>query len=155
MNHTQTNRTLRRTGAALAGAVVLAVVPSGVAAAHQCMVENRSEQGEQALGKSPMWLSEDMATPEAYAFTFAVLGVSDPTPEMLDRAVELHLEQDLQRWVSFFEGHTLLTNPHTGAPTPAADKHAADGQGVSHWFENDLGTAMMAIAAQVADESGL
>lgn len=122
---------------------------AGVALAHECMVINRSEQGEQAVGNSPMWLSEDMATHESYEFVFAVAFGVTPTQEMLDKAVALHLEQGLQRWASFFQGHTLLTNPKTGEDNPAGGKHSADLSGVEHWSDTELGQAMITIAASL------
>ncbi len=128
---------------------------SGAALAHECMVANRSQQGEQAVGNSPMWLSEDMATHASYAFTFeVVLGIT-PTTQMLDEAVQAHLDQDLQRWASFFQGHTLLTNPKTHQDNPAATKHAGDGRGVDHWSDTELGLAMIAIAQEIAVAHGM
>ncbi len=128
---------------------------SAAALAHECMVANRSQQGERAVGNSPMWLSEDMATHESYAFTFQVVFGITPTTQMLDEAVQEHLDQDLQRWASFFEGHTLLTNPKTHEDNPAATKHAGDGKGVDHWSDTALGQAMIAIAADIAAAHGM
>ena len=127
---------------------------SGAAFAHECMVANRSQQGERAVGNSPMWLSEDMATHESYAFTFVVVFGVTPTEEMLDEAVEEHLDQGLQRWASFFQGHTLLTNPKTGQDNPAATKHAGDGKGMDHWSDTELGQSMIAIAYDIAVAHG-
>lgn len=132
------------------GAVFL-MSTAGVALAHECMVINRSQQGEQAVGNSPMWLSEDMATHESYQFVFEVVFRVTPTEAMLDEAVTMHIEQGLQRWASFFLGHTLLTNPKTGEDTPAAEKHSADLKGVEHWSDTELGQAMIAIAASILD----
>lgn len=144
-------RTIRRTATTAVVTGALLAASAGTAAAHQCMIADRSQQAEQKLAASPMWLSEDMATEEAYDFTFQVVLGVEASPEMLEEAVALHLEQDLQRWASFFEGHTLLNNPKTGSPTPAADKHAGDGRGVDHWSTTELGLAMIAIAQQVLD----
>lgn len=130
------------------GAVFM-VSTAGVALAHECMVINRSQRGEQAVGNSPMWLSEDMATHESYEFVFVVVFGVSPSDEMLDDAVALHLEQGLQRWASFFQGHTLLTNPKTGEDNPAAESHSADLKGVEHWSDTELGQAMIAIAASL------
>ncbi len=130
------------TGGLLAGS-------AGTALAHECMAANRSQQGEQAVGHSPMWLSESMATQGAYEFTFVVVFGVEPTEEMLDEAVAMHVEQGLQEWASFFMHHTLLTNPKTGADTPAATMHAGDGRGVDHWSDSELGQAMIAIAADI------
>lgn len=146
----------RRRITAVAGLTAGMLATSGVAAfAHECMIANRSEQGTIAAGNSAMWLSEDMATHASYDFTFAVvLGIDDATTEMLDDAVALHLERDLQRWASFFMHHTLLTNPHTHADNPAADKHAGNEKGVEHWTETQLGLDMIAIAVEVATAHG-
>lgn len=130
------------------GAVFL-MSTAGVALAHECMVQNRSQKGEQAVGNSPMWLSEDMATHESYEFVFVVVFGVSPSEEMLDEAVALHLEQGLQRWASFFQGHTLLTDPKTGEDNPAGAKHSADLKGVEHWSDTELGQAMIAIAASL------
>jgi hypothetical protein len=96
-----------------------------------------------------MWQSENMATHEAYEFTFVVVFGVEPTEEMLDQAVAMHIEQNLQEWASFFGHHTLLTNPKTGEDTPAATMHAGDGRGVDHWSDTELGLAMIAIAAEI------
>ncbi|MGA7307241.1 MAG: hypothetical protein WBW88_20435 [Rhodothermales bacterium] len=142
-------RTIRRvTGTFLLTGALLAV-SAGAVAAHECMAANRSQQGEQAVGHSPMWLSENMASHEAYEFTFVVVFGVEPTEAMLDEAVAMHKEQGLQEWASFFEGHTLLTNPKTGEDNPAAEKHAGDGQGIDHWSDSELGQAMIAIAADI------
>ena len=144
--------TLRRVSTiAVAGALFL-VSTAGVALAHECMVVNRSQQGEQAVGNSPMWLSEDMATHESYLFVFQVVFGVTPSEDTLDEAVALHLEQGLQRWASFFMGHTLLTNPKTGEDNPAGAKKSGDGKGVDHWSDTDLGLAMIAIAASLLED---
>ena len=130
------------TGALMAGS-------AGAALAHECMIANRSPQAEQAVGNSPMWLSENMATHDAYEFTFLVVFGVAPTEEMLDEAVARHPEQGLQEWADFFMGHTLLTNPKTGEPTPAATRHAANGRGLDHRSATELGQAMIAIAADL------
>jgi len=130
------------------GAVFL-VSTSAVAWAHECMVMNRSQNGEQAVGNSPMWLSENMATHESYIFVFDVVFGVEATVEILDQAVAMHIEQGLQEWASFFQGHTLLTNPKSGEDTPAATKHSADQKGVDHWSDTELGQAMIAIAASL------
>jgi hypothetical protein len=132
----------------MAGSVFL-VSTAGVALAHECMVINRSEKGEQAVGNSPMWLSENMATHESYEFVFVVVFGVTPTEEMLDQAVALHIEQGLQEWASFFQHHTLLTNPKTGEGNPAGANRSADLKGVEHWSDTDLGQAMIAIAASL------
>jgi len=90
-----------------------------------------------------------MATHEAYEFTFVVVFGVEPTEEMLDEAVSMHVQQGLQEWASFFMHHTLLANPKTGADTPAATMHAGDGRGVDHWSDSELGQAMIAIAADI------
>lgn len=132
----------------MAGSVFL-VSTAGVALAHECMVINRSQKGEQAVGNSPMWLSENMATHESYEFVFVVVFGVTPTEEMLDQAVASHIEQGLQEWASFFQHHTLLTNPKTGEDNPGGAKHSADLKGVEHWSDTDLGQAMIAIAASL------
>lgn len=143
-------RTRRIAGTALlTGALVLG--PAVGALAHECMVVNRSQRAEQALAKSPMWLSENMATHEAYEFTFEVVFEVTPTEEQLDEAVAAHIEQGLQEWTSFFMHHTLLTDPKSDPPVnnPAGDKHQGDGKGVEHWSDTELGQAMIAIAADI------
>jgi hypothetical protein len=138
----------RITGAIFLTAALLAV-SAGAALGHECMAANRSQQGEQAVGHSPMWLSENMATHEAYEFTFLVVFGVEPTEEMLDEAVAMHVEQGLQEWASFFEHHTLLADPKSGEDTPAATVHAGDGRGIDHWSDTELGLAMIAIAADI------
>lgn len=142
-------RTLRRITGTMVLTGTLLAVSASAALAHECMVANRSPQGEQAVGHSPMWLSENMATHGAYEFTFVVVFGVQPTEEMLDEAVAMHVEQGLQEWASFFQHHTLLANPKTGVDTPAATRHAGDGRGVDHWSDTELGLAMIAIAAEI------
>lgn len=127
----------------------LLAVSAGAVTAHECMAANRSQQGQQAVGNSKVWLSENMASREAYEFTFVVVFGVEPTDAMLDEAVAMHVEQGLQEWAAFFEGHTLLTNPRTGEDNPAATKHAGDGRGIDHWSDSELGQAMIAIAAGI------
>lgn len=147
-------RTRRRITAVAGLTAGMLGITSGAALAHECMVANRSQQGEQAVGNSPMWLSEDMATHESYAFTFEVVLRITPTEAMLDEAVQEHLDQGLQRWASFFQGHTLLANPKTHQDNPAATKHAGDGRGVDHWSDTELGVAMITIAQDIAAAHG-
>lgn len=145
------NTLVRRTATVLAtGAALVFAVPSA-ALAHECMVSNRSSQASQAVGHSSMWLSENMATHESYAFTFEVVFGVTPTEEMLDAAVAMHQEQGLQEWAAFFQGHQLLANPHTGADTPAGASRSGDGRGVDHWSDTELGLAMIAIAADLLE----
>lgn len=139
----------RRVSTVAVTTALLVTMFSSVALAHECMVSNRSQNAEQKLANSPMWLSENMATPESYEFVFTVVFGVEPTEEMLATAVQAHIDQGLQEWASFFQGHTLLTNPQTGADTPAASKHAGDGKGVDHWSDSELGQAMIAIAASL------
>lgn len=143
------NTLVRRTTIASAAAAALLVTVPAAALAHECMVSNQSPQASRAVGHSPMWLSENMATPEAYAFTFEVVYGVTPTEEMLSEAVALHQEQGLQEWTAFFQGHTLLTNPHTGADNPAGSARSGDGRGVDHWSDTELGLAMIAIAGSL------
>lgn len=142
-------RTLRRVTGTMVLTAALLAVSASAALAHECMVANRSQQGEQAVGHSPMWLSENMATHEAYEFTFVVVFGVEPSEEMLDEAVSMHIAHGLQEWASFFQHHTLLANPRTGADTPAAARHAGDGRGMDHWSDTELGLAMIAIAAEI------
>lgn len=143
---------MRRLATVVVAAALFLVSTAGVALAHECMVVNRSQRGEQAVGNSPMWLSEDMATHGSYIFVFEVVFGVTPTVDMLDAAVALHLEQGLQRWASFFMGHTLLTNPKTGEDNPAGAAKSGDLKGVDHWSDTDLGQAMIAIAASLLEE---
>lgn len=139
-------RNLTRATCATVMATAL-VAGSGTAAfAHQCYVANRSDQGHQGAGHSPMWLSEDSASHASYAFVFdVVFGVDDPTDEMLDQAVQMHLDRGLQRSVSYFQGHTLLSG------TPAAEKHSGDGRGIDHWIDTELARGMIAIAGEIIE----
>lgn len=47
------------------------------------------------MGNSPVWLSENMASHEAYEFTVVVVFGVEPTEAMLDEAVAMHREQGL------------------------------------------------------------
>jgi hypothetical protein len=67
---------------------ILMTMLSTAALAHECMVSNRSQNGEQSVGNSPMWLSENMATAESYEFVFVVVFGVEPTEEMLEQAVQ-------------------------------------------------------------------
>lgn len=142
-------QTTRRVSTVAVSVALMVTMFSSVALAHECMVSNRSQNAEQRLAKSPMWLSENLATHESYLFVFNVVFKVEPTEEMLNAAVEAHIDQGLQQWASFFEGHTLLTNPKTGEDNPAATKHAGNGKGVDHWSDTELGQAMIAIAASL------
>lgn len=144
-------RTINRALCAAALAAALAAGSGTAAFAHECLVSNRSEQGHRDADHSPMWTSENMATHGAYAFTFDFVGI-EPTEAMLDEAVRRHQMQGLQDWTAFFQGHTLLADQKTHADTPAATKHSADGRGVDHWSDSDLGKAMTAIALDVAED---
>ena len=71
--------------------------------------------------------------------------------EMLDAAVALHEEQGLQQWAAFFQGHQLLSHPHTGVDNPAGATRSGDRRGVDHWSDTELGLAMIAIAQELLD----
>jgi len=89
---------------------ILMTMLSTAALAHECMVSNRSQNGEQSVGNSPMWLIENMATAESYEFVFVVVFGVEPTEEMLEQAVQTRGR---------------------------------------HWSDNELGQAMIAIAASL------
>lgn len=140
----------RAVGAAVA--TVAMVAASGTAAfAHECYSTGRSAQGHQGAGHSPMWHSEDSASHASYDFVFNVVFGIDPTTAMLDQAVQMHLDRGLQRWVSYFQGHTLMQRQSDGTDTPAASKHAGDGRGIDHWTDSELGQGMIAIAAEILE----
>jgi hypothetical protein len=113
------------------------------------MVMNRADQSNKALLNSPMWHAEDLATHASYEYVFVVGFGTTPTEEELDAAVAAHIEQDLQRWAAFFNGHTLLQRQNDGADNPAATKHAGSNTGVSHWSDTELGQAQIAIVADI------
>jgi hypothetical protein len=142
-------KAIRRISGTIVLTAALLAISAGTAFGHECMAANRSQQAEQAVDQSPMWLSENMATHEAYEFTFLVVFGVEPTEEMLDEAVTMHIEQGLQEWASFFEHHTLLANPKSAEDTPAATMHAGNGRGIDHWSDTELGLGMIAIAADI------
>lgn len=143
-------KTRRRVATVAAATAAFAMIGSA-AFAHECMVVNRADQSNKALLNSPMWHAEDLATDASYQFIFEVVFGTTGTEEELDAAIAAHIDQDLQRWIAFFNGHTLLQRQNTdpGVDTPAATKHAGNDKGVSHWSDTELGQAQIAIVADI------
>ena len=113
----------------------------GVAFAHECVVINRSEQGNQGSDHG-MWFAVD--TDDFILLVFGDPETGEPTEEG-EAIVEEYGEDfkeavaaaDLPTSFSIFEHHTIGEKPRTGELTAAYDGtgKSSDGKGIEHFFD--------------------
>ena len=131
----------RITAVATLAAAALLVVPAG-ALAHECYNPSRSEQGNEGAANSQRWLT--IQTAEFFAFAHEFLPVEPLSEAQISEAVAMAQAQGIPTSFTIFIGSKTLNEG-----TPAALKHAADGNGIDHIFAAH-GDALVAIVFAVA-----
>ena len=111
----------------LALAAVLGVVPLSSVAAHECIVVNRSDTGNQHASGSGRWVTVTLA--EIYEET-EQFGFPDLSAAQVSYAANLASSWDVPGSFTF-RSDTLLP------PSDAWDAlgHATDGKGIDHFFD--------------------
>jgi hypothetical protein len=110
---------------------MVAALVSGVALGHECFIISRSDAGDIAAGShSKVWLTV-ASLEDVFVFIGQEGGVALSASQMTF-AVDAAREAGLPNQFTIFLGNHTLTEG-----TPAAERNAADGQGVDHvsdWF---------------------
>ena len=116
-------RILRSVGFALS----LVAATAGVASAHECFNNSRSDQGNIGIQHSAKWVSLGTLT-ELFS-TPPEPGAPTLTPSQVEWAVAEAKAQGVPDQIVVFVGHTLADG------TPAKDRHGADGQGIDYFID--------------------
>jgi hypothetical protein len=109
-------------------ALAIAVVPLASAAAHECIVVNRSDTGNEHATGSGRWVTVTLT--QLYGET-EDFGFPDLTPAQVDYAVALAGSLGVPERFTFRSDKTLLEN----ASGWAKGDHATDGKGIDHFFD--------------------
>ena len=109
-------------------ALVMTGVPLTAAAAHECIVANRSDTGNEHAGNSNAWISVTLTGLFEETEHF---GLPDLTPAQVAFAVEL------ARSTGVPDAFTFRSDKLLGGHGAGWEKHgkATDGKGVDHFFE--------------------
>jgi NADPH:quinone reductase-like Zn-dependent oxidoreductase len=127
----------------LALALALAAVPLASVAAHECIVVNRSDTGNEHAGASGRWFTITLT--ELYEST-EFHGLPDLTPAQVAYAVDLAGSWDVPDSFTF-RSDTLIP------PSEAWEElgHATDGKGIDHFFDVYGERLIGALFAALAD----
>jgi len=109
-------------------ALAIAVVPLASAAAHECIVVNRSDTGNEHATGSGRWVTVTLT--QLYGET-EDFGFPDLTPAQVDYAAGLAESLGVPDSFTFRSDKTLLEN----ARGWAKGDHATDGKGIDHFFD--------------------
>lgn len=109
-------------------ALAIAVVPLASAAAHDCIVVNRSDTGNEHASGSGRWVTVTLT--QLYGET-EDFGFPDLTPAQVDYAVGLARSLGVPDSFTVRSDKTLLED----APGWAKGDHATDGKGIDHFFD--------------------
>ena len=109
-------------------AVAIAVVPLASATAHECIVVNRSDTGNQHATESGRWVTVTLT--QLYGET-EDFGFPDLTPAQVEYAVALAGSLGVPDSFTFRSDKTLLEN----ASGWAKGGHSTDGKGIDHFFD--------------------
>ena len=109
-------------------ALAIAVVPLASAAAHECIVVNRSDTGNEHATGSGRWVMVTLT--QLYGET-EDFGFPDLTPAQVDYAVALAGSLGVPDRFTFRSDKTILEN----ARGWAKGDHATDGKGIDHFFD--------------------
>jgi hypothetical protein len=118
---------LRRTIVAITAAAALAGAVPTAALAHECYNASRSEKGNEGAANSQRWLT--IQRDEFFTFAHEFLPVQQLTPAQVAQASALATAEGIPATFTIFVSNRTLAEG-----TPAAVKHAADGNGVDHLF---------------------
>ncbi len=102
-------------------------VMAGVASAHECFNNSRSDKGNIAVQHSTNWVSIGTLT-ELFS-TPPEPGAPALTASQVEWAVAEAKAQGVPDQIVIFVGHTLADG------TPAKDRHGADGQGIDYFMD--------------------
>jgi hypothetical protein len=108
-------------------ALVLAAVPLSSVAAHECVVVNRSDTGNQHASGSGRWMTVSLA--ELYEGT-EQFGLPDLTAAQVAYAVDLASSSGVPGSFTF-RSDTVIPRSEVWAELG----HATDGKGIDHFFE--------------------
>jgi hypothetical protein len=108
-------------GLALSGAMLTVAAP--IALGHECVISNRSAQGDAAAQHSSKWVQLDLAT--IFGFIGAEVGGPDLSPSQIEWAVGEAVSQGLPE-----AGWTTRSDTVIGAGS--TNPNLADGRGLDH-----------------------
>jgi hypothetical protein len=109
-------------------ALAITIVPLASAAAHDCIVVNRSDTGNEHASGSGRWVTVTLT--QLYGET-EDFGFPDLTPAQVDYAVGLAGSLGVPDSFTFRSDKTLLED----ASGWAKGDHATDGKGIDHFFD--------------------
>lgn len=112
----------------LALAMALAAIPLASVAAHECIVVNRSDTGNEHASGSGRWFT--LTLNQLFSET-EDFGLPDLTEAQVDYAVNLSLESGIPASFTFRTDKTIAGE----APGFQASGAGTDGHGVDHFFE--------------------
>lgn len=119
---------MRRTVSAVALALAVGVIPLASAAAHECVVVNRSATGNEHATESGRWVTITLT--DIYEET-ENFGFPDLTPAQVEYATSLASSLGVPESFTFRSDKTLLEN----ASGWVKGDHATDGKGIDHFFD--------------------
>ena len=112
----------------LALALALAAIPLASVAAHECIVVNRSDTGNEHASGSGRWFT---LTLEQLFSETEDFGLPDLTEAQVDYAVNVSLQAGVPSSFTFRTDKTIAGE----APGFVATGKGTDGKGVDHFFE--------------------
>ena len=119
---------MRRVVSAVALALAVGVIPLAGAAAHECVVVNRSATGNDHATGSGRWITITLT--DIYEET-EDFGFPDLTPPQVEYATALASSLGVPETFTFRSDKTLLEN----ASGWGKGDHATDGKGIDHFFD--------------------
>lgn len=119
---------MRRLATSIGLALAIGLVPLASAAAHECIVVNRSDTGNEHASGSGQWFT--LTLTELYEET-EDFGFPDLTAAQVDYAVALAGSLGVPGSFTFRSDTLLLA----GASGWQKGDHATDGKGIDHFFE--------------------
>ena len=119
---------MRRLVTSIGLALAIGLIPLASAAAHECIVVNRSANGNEGASGSGQWITITLT--DIYEET-EDFGFPDLTPAQVDYAVALADSLGVPGRFTFRTTTTLLAN----ASGWQKGDHATDGKGIDHFFE--------------------
>ena len=109
-------------------ALVIGLVPVATAAAHECIVVNRSDTGNQHATESGRWITVTLQ--QIYEET-EHFGLPDLTPAQVTYAVDLASSWGVPDSFTFRSDKTLLEE----ASGWQKNGHSSDGKGIDHFID--------------------
>jgi hypothetical protein len=128
----------------LALAMALAAIPLASVAAHECIVVNRSDTGNEHASGSGRWFTLTLAQLFSETENF---GLPDLTDAQVEYAVDLSLESGVPAAFTFRTDKTIAGE----APGFEATGRGTDGKGIDHFFDVYGETLVGAIFAALAN----